>query len=58
MAAWLARRLERFAEGATEGDRGRWFRLYRTSARFELLFFEMAWQGSTWPGEGVEADSS
>jgi thiaminase/transcriptional activator TenA len=55
MAAWLARRLERFADGAAEGDRDRWLGLYRTSARFELLFFEMAWEGSTWPGEGVEA---
>jgi thiaminase/transcriptional activator TenA len=52
MAAWLDDRMNRFADGAPSRDRERWLRLYRTSARFELLFFQMAWEKAEWP-EGV-----
>jgi thiaminase/transcriptional activator TenA len=42
-------RMNRFAAYAGDADRNRWFGLYRTSARFELLFFQMAWEKSSWP---------
>jgi thiaminase (transcriptional activator TenA) len=46
---WLVRRLNGCAHHASPADRNRWLRLYRISARFELLFFEMAWEKSSWP---------
>jgi thiaminase/transcriptional activator TenA len=46
---WLVRCMNGYAEGAVSEDRGRWLRLYRESARLELLFFEMAWTKITWP---------
>lgn len=46
---WLTGRMNAFARESSKEDRGRWFRLYRDSARFELLFFDMGWQKSMWP---------
>lgn len=49
MADWLVDRTNRAAAAGTGADRGRWHALYRMSARYELLFFEMAWTMSVWP---------
>ncbi|MGD8896611.1 MAG: thiaminase II [Acidobacteriota bacterium] len=49
MADWLVRRMNRHAEKSSPEDRARWLRLYRSSTRLELLFFEMAWSQVTWP---------
>ncbi|MFB3853748.1 MAG: thiaminase II [Vicinamibacterales bacterium] len=49
-AAWMARRMNEHAAGASPSDRSRWLDLYSVSARFELLFFDMCWQESPWPG--------
>jgi thiaminase/transcriptional activator TenA len=46
---WFAEGMNRFAEHAGDADWHRWFDLYRTSARFELLFFQIAWEKSSWP---------
>jgi thiaminase/transcriptional activator TenA len=48
-ADWIYRRFDALAAGASEPERSRWYRLYMTSARFELLFFEMGWTGESWP---------
>jgi thiaminase/transcriptional activator TenA len=48
-ADWIAHRFDDLAEGASESDIARWYRLYLTSSRFELLFFEMGWTGESWP---------
>jgi thiaminase/transcriptional activator TenA len=45
----LVESMNRFGEAAPAHDRQRWHRLYRTSARYELLFFEMAWTMTSWP---------
>ena len=49
LSGWLTKQMNRFAAQASDRDRERWFDLYRTSARFELLFFQMAWEKSSWP---------
>ncbi len=49
IAAWVGRRFDELSEGASESDIERWYRLYVSSARFELLFFEMGWTGESWP---------
>ena len=46
---WLAARMDAFGANAGGEARARWHELYRTSARFELLFFEMAWKQESWP---------
>jgi thiaminase (transcriptional activator TenA) len=46
---WLVQRLNGCADRASSADRNRWLQLYRTSTRFELLFFEMVWEQSSWP---------
>ena len=48
-ADWVGMRFDELSEGASESDIERWYGLYRSSARFELLFFEMAWTGESWP---------
>jgi thiaminase/transcriptional activator TenA len=48
-AGWVAARFDGFAENAPDCDIQRWYRLYLTSARFELLFFEMSWNLEFWP---------
>jgi thiaminase/transcriptional activator TenA len=48
-ARWVAGRLDALSLGAPSAVTERRYRLYQTSARFELLFFEMGWTRSTWP---------
>lgn len=48
-ADWLKKRLDHFCAGAAESARARYFQLYQTSSRFELLFFDMAWRMEIWP---------
>jgi len=48
-ASWLAEKLDQFGAQASEADKAKWHDLYLHSARFELLFFEMGWQGEEWP---------
>jgi thiaminase/transcriptional activator TenA len=49
LAEWVAGRLDERSAGASPEDLARWYRLYVTSARFELLFFDMAWKKELWP---------
>ncbi len=49
-ADWVAGQFDEVACGAPARDVERWYRLYLTSARFELLFFEMGWAIESWPG--------
>jgi thiaminase/transcriptional activator TenA len=49
LAEWLTRRMNTAAMESAPSDRDRWLALYRTSARFELLFFWMSWEKSLWP---------
>jgi thiaminase/transcriptional activator TenA len=48
-AEWVAGKLDELSTGAPPRDIERRYRLYQTSARFELLFFQMAWSCETWP---------
>lgn len=48
-ASWLKDKMDELAAGASEKEKTRWSNLYETSARFELLFFEMSWQQEMWP---------
>jgi thiaminase/transcriptional activator TenA len=48
-ANWLIQLMNKQAEDAGEDQKERWYRLYRASARFEYLFFEMSWQKESWP---------
>lgn len=48
-ADWVGNRFDELSEGASESDKARWYRLYLSSARFELLFFDMGWTGEDWP---------
>jgi len=49
-ARWVASTFDELAVGAPRRDVDRWYRLYLTSARFELLFFDMGWRMEVWPG--------
>ncbi len=46
---WLKSRLDSFSASAAGEEQDDWHRLYLYSARFELLFFEMAWSQELWP---------
>jgi thiaminase/transcriptional activator TenA len=48
-ADWIAGKFDALAGGASARDVERWYRLYLTSTRFELLFFEMSWTLESWP---------
>jgi len=48
-ANWLSDKMDELAGGATDKEKTHWLNLYRSSARFELLFFEMGWQKEEWP---------
>lgn len=48
-ADWTAGKFDELSAGAPDRDVERWYRLYLTSARFELLFFEMSWTRESWP---------
>jgi thiaminase/transcriptional activator TenA len=43
-------RLDVSAESAPPKDQKRWYRLYQTAVRFELLFLEMCWTRQPWMG--------
>jgi thiaminase/transcriptional activator TenA len=49
LAEWLTRHMNTKAAESAAAERDRWLALYRTSARFELLFFDMSWEKSPWP---------
>lgn len=49
LVAWLTERVDMVARNAAPATRLRWLDLYRTSARYELLFFDMAWRREAWP---------
>jgi thiaminase/transcriptional activator TenA len=49
LVSWMAARLDQEAADAAPSSLERWHAIYRTSARFELFFFEMAWRRETWP---------
>lgn len=46
----VAGMLDDVLKGAPPREIERRYGLYRTSARFELLFFEMGWARESWPG--------
>lgn len=46
---WLCARVDAMGEAASDAMRTQWLELYRCSARFELLFFDMAWRREAWP---------
>lgn len=46
---WLSERVDAMGRDAPSATRAHWLELYRCSARFELLFFDMAWRRETWP---------
>ena len=48
-AETIASRLDHFTANASDEDRNRWYKLYRDSLRFELLFFDASWHKSEWP---------
>jgi thiaminase (transcriptional activator TenA) len=47
---WLKAKTDEQARGMPEDVRKKCHRLYRSSARYEYLFFEMSWNLETWPG--------
>ena len=49
LVEWLSERVDAMGAEASEAARVRWLDRYRTSARYELLFFDMAWRRETWP---------
>jgi thiaminase/transcriptional activator TenA len=48
-ANWLKNKMDELDAGASEKEKAHWSNLYETSARFELLFFEMGWRKEGWP---------
>jgi len=55
-AAWLTRRMNEHAAGSKPAERARWLDLYGTSARFELLFFDMCWEESGTNDKGLRTE--
>lgn len=49
LAQWIADTFDELSAGAPDRDIRRWYDLYLSSTRYELLFFEMAWQKEYWP---------
>ena len=52
---WLKAKTDEQAEGVPQAAREKYRRLYRLSARYEYLFFEMSWNMETWPG-GIDTE--
>ena len=48
-AQWIADTFDDLTAAAPDRDIQRWYGLYLASTRYELLFFEMAWQMESWP---------
>jgi thiaminase/transcriptional activator TenA len=51
LTQWLSEKMEKYAGGASEHNRTRWYNYYLSSARFEYLFFDMSWKKDMWPKE-------
>lgn len=49
LAEWAKGLVDEVTAGATEADRERYRRLFETSAQFEYLFWDAAWNGEEWP---------
>jgi thiaminase (transcriptional activator TenA) len=49
LADYCASLLDRLAGDADVGEIARWQDIYRTSARYEYLFWQMCWEEQTWP---------
>jgi len=49
LTQWLINKMNEYAGDASKIQAERWFDLYRSSARFEYLFFEMSWKKELWP---------
>ena len=49
LAAWCRRLTDRIGSEAPAASRERMRRAFRTSSRYELAFWEMAWRGEQWP---------
>lgn len=45
---WLRRFVDRLGEGTDDTTFFRWRKIFRTTLRFELAFWEMAWTGEDW----------
>ena len=48
-AEWLKKKINFLADGAPDSVKSHLEKLYRSSARFEYLFFDMSWNMETWP---------
>ena len=49
LAGWCRELADRVAEASGPGARARMRQAFLTSSRYELAFWEMAWQRETWP---------
>ncbi|MGH3451080.1 MAG: thiaminase II [Haloechinothrix sp.] len=50
LVGWLRALTDRIGTGLPSGARTRVREVFRTSSRYELAFWEMAWSGEGWPG--------
>jgi thiaminase/transcriptional activator TenA len=48
LTAWCKELMDDVAAGATEAERDRYRRLFRTSARYEYRFWDAAWREEEW----------
>lgn len=51
---WLKQNFDKQTNGASDAAKKSYQQLYRRSARYEFLFFEMSWHMATWPG-GIDS---
>lgn len=51
LSNWLIQRMNQLAVGATAARKVYWHSLYKASACFEYLFFDMSWKKVFWPEE-------
>jgi thiaminase/transcriptional activator TenA len=49
LAEWCKALMDDVAAGATARERERYRDLFRTSARYEYLFWDAAWEREEWP---------
>lgn len=54
-ANWLEDRLDQLTQSCSQQRMDNLFEIYQTSARYELLFFEMAWKMEFW-SQAVDAE--
>jgi thiaminase/transcriptional activator TenA len=48
LTGWLRAFVDRLGRAADEATYGRWRRIFATTLRYELAFWEMAWAGEGW----------